>query len=240
MSEAPIQSDAVRLTNVQFRWQPSDPLVVDIDTFVVPRGQKVFVHGPSGSGKSSLLNLLGGVMSRYSGDVVILDTHLGRLSGSQRDTFRADHIGFVFQLFNLLPYLGLVENVTLPCRFSAIRRERAIARSGTLEAEARRLLSRMRLDVGALQTRHVAQLSVGQQQRVAAARALIGMPDLIIADEPTSSIDADAKLAFVDLLFEELEGTASTLIFVSHDADLGARFDRVAALQDFNRACVGA
>lgn len=227
--------EAVRLSDVQFRWAPTEPLVLDIASFSVRQGERVFIQGPSGSGKSTLLNLLGGVASGQSGTIEVLGTALHALKRSQRDAFRADHIGFIFQLFNLLPYLGLVQNVTLPCRFSATRRARAVEQSGSLEQEARRLLGRMQLDVDALASRPVAQLSVGQQQRVAAARALIGMPEIVIADEPTSAIDADAKLAFLDLLFEEIEGSGSTLIYVSHDAGLEGQFDRVVAFAGINR-----
>ena len=180
------------------------------------------------------MNLLGGVTTARTGSVTVKGTDLSTLGGSRRDAFRADHIGFVFQLFNLVPYLGLIENVTLPCRFSRKRRERA-ARGGSVESEAERLLTHMRLDVDALTSRPVAELSVGQQQRVAAARALIGAPELIVADEPTSSIDTDARDAFLDLLFAEVETTGSTLLFVSHDQGLAERFETTVHLSDINR-----
>ena len=169
------------------------------------------------------------------GQIGILGKEITALSASKRDSFRADNIGFIFQQFNLVPYLGLIENVTLPCRFSASRRENATA-SGSLDAEARRLLDAMQLDVQTLSQRPVATLSVGQQQRVAAARALIGAPDLIVADEPTSSIDTDARSAFLRLLFAEIGRTGATLVFVSHDSGLAGQFDRTIELGDVNRA----
>ena len=224
------------LSGVRFRWRPADPDILDIPEFRVARGQKVFLRGPSGSGKTTLLNLLGGVAVPQQGRVCVMGTDLAGLSGPGRDAFRAAHIGFVFQLFNLVPYLGLVENVTLPCRFSAARRTRA----GDPAAEARRLLAHMRLDVGALARHPVSRLSVGQQQRVAAARALIGAPEVVIADEPTSSIDADARDAFLDLLFAEVGRTGATLLFVSHEAALARRFDRTVELADINRVPVAA
>ena len=226
----------IRVSDLRFRWRREDPLVLDIAHLEVAEGERVFIKGPSGSGKTTLLNLLGGVAVAEAGAVSIVDTEIAALSGAQRDTFRADHIGFIFQMFNLVPYLSLIDNVTLPCLFSAARHRRALQRAPTLEAEASRLLGQMELDVDALATRSVARLSMGQQQRVAAARSLIGAPALIIADEPTSSIDTDLRRAFLDLLFREVAGAGSTLIFVSHDPSLEAAFDRTITLPEINRA----
>ncbi len=226
----------IRMSDVRFRWRRTDPLVLDISRLEVAAGERVFIKGPSGSGKTTLLNLLGGVAVPEAGGISIMDTDIVALGGARRDAFRADHIGFIFQMFNLVPYLSLVDNVTLPCRFSAARRRRVLERAGTLEAEARRLLGQMGLDVDALASRSVAQLSMGQQQRVAAARSLIGAPELIIADEPTSSIDAEVRRAFLDLLFGEVMQAGTTLLFVSHDPSLEAAFDRTLALAEINRA----
>ncbi len=226
----------IRMSDVRFRWRRTDPLVLDIARLEVAEGERVFIKGPSGSGKTTLLNLLGGVAVPEAGGILIMDTDIAALSGARRDAFRADHIGFIFQMFNLVPYLSLIDNVTLPCRFSAARRRRVLERAGTLEAEARRLLGQMELDVDALASRSVAQLSMGQQQRVAAARSLIGAPELIIADEPTSSIDAEVRRAFLDLLFGEVMQAGTTLLFVSHDPSLEAAFDRTLALAEINRA----
>lgn len=234
MTDAP----AIQLQNVRFGWTRGAPAIIDIEDLTVRRGEAVFIRGPSGSGKTTLLNLIGGVVVPDSGSVRVLGSDLGAMSGSARDRFRADHIGFVFQLFNLISYLGLIENVTLPCQFSAARRARATAVSGSLRAEARRLLGMMRIDEDDLAGRAVSQLSVGQQQRVAVARALIGTPDLIIADEPTSSLDADATEAFLALLFEEVSLSGAALVFVSHDQTLERHFDRTVVLSDVNRAAV--
>ncbi len=227
---------AVVLEDVRFRWRPDEPPVIDIADFRVMAGERVFVKGASGSGKTTLLNLLGGVATPERGSVAILGQDMPRLSGARRDAYRADHIGFIFQMFNLVPYLSLVDNVLLPCRFSRARRERALEASGGLEAEARRLLAHMELDADRLRGRGASRLSVGQQQRVAVARALIGRPQLIIADEPTSSLDADSRGRFLDLLFRETEEAGATLVFVSHDAGLQGAFDRSVALSDINRA----
>lgn len=155
-----------------------------------------------------------------------MDQSLGSLSAAARDRFRADHIGFIFQMFNLIPYLSVIENVMLPCRFSARRKQRAMANSATLEHEAQRLLDHLDLSDSSLQERRITDLSVGQQQRVAAARALMGAPEILIADEPTSALDSDRREAFIRLLFDECAEQGSTLVFVSHDESLQPLFDR--------------
>jgi putative ABC transport system ATP-binding protein len=228
MNDAP----AIALDQVRYEWTPGTP-VLDVPTLVVNRGERVFLRGPSGSGKSTLLGVIAGVLRPQSGSVRVLGRELSTLRGAGRDAFRAAHIGFIFQSFNLIPYLSLVENVALPARFSPERRARA---GSDLAGEARRLLGALGLADPALLARPVTQLSIGQQQRVAAARALLGRPDLLIADEPTSSLDADARESFLDLLMSECAAEGATLLFVSHDVSLGRLFDRVLALGDLNRA----
>lgn len=228
-------SPALRLANVRFRWTRGAPVTLAIDELEVARGERVFVQGPSGSGKSTLLALVGGVTVPESGQVEVLGTALNTLSGAARDRFRADHVGFVFQMFNLIPYLPLVDNVALPCHFSPRRRARAVESGGSVADEARRLLGRLGLADEARRDRPVTALSVGQQQRVAAARALIGAPEIVIADEPTSALDADHREAFVRLLFEECARHGITLLFVSHDAALAPGFDRTLRLPEVNR-----
>jgi putative ABC transport system ATP-binding protein len=196
----------------------------------------VFIEGPSGSGKSTLLNLLTGLVTPDTGEIAILGTNIGALSGPRRDAFRSAHIGLVFQMFNLIPYLSAMENVLLPCRFSAAR-GRAMAEAGTTaEAEARRLLSHLQLDPEQLEAGSVTRLSAGQQQRVAVARALIGKPELMICDEPTSALDGDAARAFLALIFAEAAASGATLIFVSHDKALAELFDRTIVLPEINEA----
>lgn len=224
----------VHLQAVQYRWSARQALVLDIADFQVLQGEKVFVQGPSGSGKSTLLGILGGVLLPQMGDVHILGRRLNGMRGRRRDTFRATHIGFIFQMFNLLPYLSLVENVLLPCHFSRQRQHNAQHRAGDLRAEAVRLLSDLGLDA-TLHDNVATQLSVGQQQRVAVARALIGRPELLIADEPTSALDADAQEGFLKLLFQECNAVDTTVIFVSHNAALATQFDRSVELAEINR-----
>ena len=231
-----MQEPIVELSNVRFSWSAASPIVVDIESLRIENAERIFLRGPSGSGKSTLLSLLAGVVAPKEGSVRVLGQDIGRLGSAARDRFRADHIGFIFQMFNLIPYLSVVDNVCLPCGFSARRAARAAGTGGSVEAEAIRLLDRLDMaDAGVLH-RPVTDLSVGQQQRVAAARALIGAPELVIADEPTSSLDSDRRAAFLDLLFHECAREQAALIFVSHDASLAPLFDHAIEFAEINRA----
>jgi putative ABC transport system ATP-binding protein len=231
MASAPI----VRIGGLRFTWPAQDAPCLEIPELDVYAGERIFIHGPSGSGKSTLLALLGGVLVPQHGSIQVLGTALNALKASQRDRFRCDHVGFVFQLFNLVPYLSVLDNVMLPCRFSARRRERCITGGGSVRAEALRLISHLDLDASLL-ARNVTDLSVGQQQRVAAARALLGRPEIVVADEPTSALDADRQQAFLQLLMQECEAAGATLLFVSHDRRLASQFTREVDLQEINRA----
>ncbi|MEB0134662.1 ATP-binding cassette domain-containing protein [Actimicrobium sp. CCC2.4] len=231
-----IHSPAIAIEDVVFRWKPDQPCL-DIPGINIMAGERLFLHGPSGCGKSTLLALLAGVLVPQQGDITVLGQPLASLSASERDRFRVDHIGFVFQQFNVLPYLSVLENTVLPCRFSRRRAAQAIVTSGSVGAEAHRLLSRLGLGQ-ALLARPAAMLSVGQQQRVAAARALMGTPALLIADEPTSSLDAARQLDFLALL-QECAAASSTLVVVSHDQRLATHFSHTLALPEINRAAPG-
>ena len=226
-------SAAIELRNLRFGWG-EDSTLLDIADFQVRRGERLFLQGPSGSGKSTLLGLLGGVLLPRQGQVEILGTDLAALGGSARDRFRADHIGIIFQQFNLLPFLDAIENVTLACRFSPQRTRRV--RDPT--ADARRLLQALEVDPQQMRKVSAHSLSVGQQQRVAAARALIGAPEILIADEPTSALDTEARAAFLSLLFAECERAGTTILFVSHDTSLAPLFTRSVRLAEINRSAV--
>jgi putative ABC transport system ATP-binding protein len=225
---------AIELEQIRFAWPKSQQDTLHISRLAIARKERVFLQGASGSGKTTLLSLLGGVVTPQQGNIRVLGQSVSQLRPADRDSFRADHIGFVFQMFNLIPYLSLVDNVTLPCRFSRKRLHQVSTGGKTPVQEAERLLRHLKLDLLKLGNRPVTDLSVGQQQRVAVARALIGSPELIIADEPTSALDTDARFAFIDLLFKEVELSQSTLMFVSHDASLRNKFDRTIALQEIN------
>jgi len=213
------------MRTVQYAWRGQAAPCIALDRLDVAARERIFIHGPSGSGKSTLLGLLGGVIVPQSGSIRLLGTELTQIRPSARDRFRADHIGFLFQSFNLVPYLSTIENVLLPCRFSARRRERATEGGRSVHQEARGLLRDLDVEP-ALFHRDVTTLSVGQQQRVAAARALLGRPEIIIADEPTSALDADRQAAFIQLLLRECADAGATVVFVSHDMRLAPFFTR--------------
>ncbi len=225
---------AIEITELSFTWSKQAQPVLNITSLNIDSGERVFLRGPSGCGKSTLLSLLSGIATPQSGVLKVLGQDFITPGNAQRDRFRAHHIGFIFQMFNLIPYLSVVENVVLPCQFSSKRKHKVLAQADSLEQEAIRLLKHLDMaDKNVLQA-PVNELSVGQQQRVAAARALIGAPELVIADEPTSSLDADRRIAFIDLLFRECDSTNSTLIFVSHDISLEAQFERVIEFEQLN------
>jgi putative ABC transport system ATP-binding protein len=226
---------AVLLKDVVFRWPGQRRATLIIPSFAAFPGERVFIAGPSGSGKSTLLGLIAGILSPNSGTVAVNEVCLNDLNGAKRDMFRGDHMGFIFQQFNLIPYLSVLENVLIPCRFSTLRRKRACARSGSPMSEARSLLERLDL-ASSLWDRPVNRLSVGQQQRAAAARALIGGPSVLMADEPTSSLDADRRRTFLRLLLEECRSAGASLLFVSHDRSLAEDFSTVVRLPELNKA----
>lgn len=187
--------------------------------------------GASGSGKSTLLSLICGIVTPQAGSVTVMGQDTGRISAAARDRMRAERIGVIFQMFNLLPYASGLDNILLPLRFAPARR----ARCGDPRAEALALAGDLGLPEALMTEAAASTLSVGQQQRVAVARAMIGQPPLIIADEPSSALDADAQAGFVDILFRQLRAAGSGLLMVSHDERLAGQFDRVIAMKDIAR-----
>lgn len=206
----------------------SSPLVLSIDELEIKSGEKVFLYGPSGHGKSTLLNILAGVLPVRNGQVEVLGKNLHNIGQSARDHLRGENIGYIFQLFNLIPYLTIRENIVLPC---LINKKRA----GKIDfhQQADDLIKTLGLSQFA--EKKVTSLSIGQQQRVAAARALIGSPSLIIADEPTSSLDEFNTSEFMNLLLGEWEKRGFTLVFVSHDSGLKKYFPKTISLPDINK-----
>lgn len=223
---------------LRFAWTRGGADTLVLGRWHVEPGQTVFLQGPSGCGKSTLLGLLAGVLSPQQGRVSLLGQDWSALRPSQRDAFRAQHVGVIFQQFNLLPYLNVLDNVTLPCRFSSSRHARCQAAGGP-RASAQNWLQRMGLPES-LWARRADALSVGQQQRVAAARALIGQPELILADEPTSALDAALRHDFMDLLLDAAREAGSALVCVSHDEQQATRFDVQWSLPEMQKMGTGA
>jgi putative ABC transport system ATP-binding protein len=226
-----MSTPVLQVQELRFRWPSQAEETLNIPSLHIQQGERVFIQGRSGSGKTTLLNMITGINCPQQGRVQVLGTELTQLSAIQRDQFRVDHLGIIFQQFNLLPYLSLLENVQLPCWFSPKRK----AKAGQITQTARRLLAELQIPTKYL-NRPIHALSVGQQQRVAVARALIGQPEIIIADEPTSALDTDNRQRFLELLFQEAQQQGTTLIFVSHDPQIAQHFPRVIALSDLNLA----
>lgn len=203
--------------------------IIEIPEWSVAAGEQIFLHGPSGSGKSTLLNLLSGILTSTEGSIKILNQSLNLMSERQKDKFRANHIGLVFQQFNLIHYLSALDNIRLAKHFAnAPFRKKD-------DSRAKELLHALGINK-TLHHQPASALSTGQQQRVAIARSLINTPELLIVDEPTSALDSQSRDAFMTLLMETVTQHNITLIFVSHDQSLTQYFSRTVALQDINTA----
>lgn len=211
----------LNLNDVCFRWPGRASFELNVPDLTLAPGETVLLLGESGSGKSTLLSLICGTIIAQRGTVAIDGTDIASLSSGRRDRFRAEKIGLIFQQFNLLPFASVRDNILLPLRFAPDR----AGRVPSPETEAETLCRNLGLPETVMGVQ-AGTLSVGQQQRVAAARALIGTPPLIIADEPTSSLDAATQTAFLDLLFAQSRAHGTTLLMVSHDARLSDQFDR--------------
>ena len=215
---------AISMQDVKFQWAKTDSPTVDIKKWRIDKGQSVFLYGRSGSGKSTLLNIIAGILEPQQGSVNILGQDITHLSQVQKDRFRARHMGVIFQQFNLIPYLSVVDNIQLSQTFSTVKRTKA---------DMVHLVEQLGLSTDLLQ-RKANQLSIGQQQRVAVARALHHQPEIIIADEPTSALDTETRDEFIELLLQQAKTNNSTVLFVSHDKSLACYFDQVIDLQELN------
>ena len=198
--------------------------ILDIERFAIAPGEQAVIRGRSGSGKTTLLHLIAGISRADAGKVEIDGVDISRLPEAGRDRFRADKIGYVFQTFNLLPGFSALENVLLGMTFSGGKSDRARAVS-LLEQVG---LSH-RLD-------HSPQrLSVGEQQRVAVARALANRPKLLLADEPTANVDPANQQQIVDLIRKRCEDENVALLLVTHETEVAQQFERVETIDSFNQ-----
>lgn len=219
---------AIQLNDVHFAY-PEAPNtdVLNIKSWSVSDQDQVFVHGPSGGGKSTLLNLLSGMLTATTGEVNVLGERLDTMNERQRDRFRANHIGYIFQQFNLIPYIDAIDNIQLAHQFANKNPQ------SVLVDEIKSLLSTFDIT----QTdwhKPVGKLSIGQQQRIAIARAMINKPQVLIADEPTSSLDQKNRDNFMSALMSLVSEHRITLLFVSHDMSLANYFSRTDALSEIN------
>ncbi|MEK6628869.1 MAG: ABC transporter ATP-binding protein [Bdellovibrionota bacterium] len=215
-------SNSIEIKNLKFSYEPND--ILNISSFKVKEGEIVFLYGPSGSGKSTLLELIAGVLKNKSGELNVCGNSLTQMSLAELDHFRAENIGYIFQSFNLIPYLSVLENIVLPYLFQKKEID---------QAELTDLIKNLGLT--AFINRPVSQLSVGQQQRVAVARALIKKPKIILADEPTSALDYNHRENFLKILFKLCRSHKTTVLFVSHDLSIEKLFDRSVSLVQINQ-----
>jgi putative ABC transport system ATP-binding protein len=218
------KSNAISMHDVKFYWSKTTPPTLNIKEWHIDKGQSVFLYGRSGSGKSTLLNIIAGILEPQQGVVNILNQDITRLGQVEKDRFRARHMGVIFQQFNLIPYLSVVDNIQLSQTFSAAKRSKE---------QMVHLVEQLGLPADLL-LRKANQLSVGQQQRVAVARALHHQPEIIIADEPTSALDTETRDEFIELLLQQAKTNNSAVLFVSHDKSLACYFDQTIDLQKLN------
>ena len=224
---------AVKLSEIDFNWgSERNDFRIQVKNFQLEKGESAIIVGPSGGGKSTLLSLISGIARPRDGTVEITGKNLGKMTNSERDSFRADNLGIIFQQFNLLPYLSAIDNVLLPLKFSCARKAACDKVNATPRAEAERLLKNLDISPETLGNQKAVTLSIGQQQRVAAARAFIGSPEIIIADEPTSSLDEENQEEFLKQLFSEKDATSTSLLMVSHNSRIAKRFDRLVKLEN--------
>jgi putative ABC transport system ATP-binding protein len=220
---------SLHIKDLRFSWPGSAKPAVDVADWRLPEGSRTFLYGPSGSGKTSPLNLICGIHRPDSGCIQIAGTNVGALSARRRDRSRAQHIGIIFQTLNLLPYLSTFDDIRLGQVFGG-----NCVPGSELKARAAQLLGQLSLPADVLNKLAWA-LSTGQQQRVAIARALIHEPALIVADEPTSELDAAARDDFISTLLPCAALHNSTVIVVSHDLSIAPHFDQHVELSSINR-----
>ena len=215
----------IKIKNLEFQYSSNDDTLFNIPELTIEKGSKLLIEGPSGSGKTTFLNLIAGLLIAKKGSIKVLNTEIDQLKSTEMDQFRANHYGIIFQLFNLIPHLSVLENIALPCMFSKLKKNNVLKKTSTINAHINELCNE--LDISKrLINKPVKQLSIGEQQRVAIARALIGEPEIIIADEASSALDEKRKNQFMDLLFRTTEKYNATLIFVSHDKTLRTSFNQ--------------
>ena len=216
---------ALELQNIEFSWpQQAKPLFA-IAELTLQQGETLFIGGPSGCGKTSLLSLITGIQVAQHGTCRVLGTTMNQLSPSDRDRFRGEHLGLIFQQFNLLPFLTVQENIELPSKLFISRYNKSVQHFGSVQKHVDVLCDALHLSHN-LRQRQAHLLSVGEQQRVAAARALLGCPELIVADEPTSALDEENKVDFLNLLLTTAKAQNSSVVTVSHDMRIANQFDQ--------------
>lgn len=213
----------IELYGLKFSYGTSG-FALDVPELSVSRGETVAVIGPSGCGKTTLLNIIAGILRPHAGRVVIDTTDLAGVDQNAARNFRAEHIGLIFQEFELLEYLNVLDNIVLPFRIN-----HALRLTSNVETQARELASRT--GIADKLRRYPDHLSQGERQRAAVCRALITRPKLLLADEPTGNLDPDNKHKVIETLLECARDQGATVVAVTHDRELVPNFERVI---DFN------
>ncbi len=221
----------IEIQNLQFKYATGNFALV-IPRFTVQSGEKVAFIGPSGTGKTTLLNLIAGIIPVIHGTVEVSGTAIHQLGDAQRRRFRITTIGFVFQDFELLDYLHVFDNILHPYRITdAMRLDRSVRQRAASLADA--------MGIGDKLKRRATDLSQGEKQRAAICRALLPRPQLILSDEATGNLDPDNKTKILDLLFNAVKTNGTTLLAVTHDHELLGRFDRVIDFNDLQSGSKG-
>jgi len=221
----------INIQNLLFRYQGGD-FQLKIPQFQLEAGERVAIIGPSGSGKTTLLNIIAGIISADLGKVTVNNIKVDKLTDAQRRDFRITQIGFIFQDFQLLDYLTIFDNILHTYRIT-----QALKLTNNVRERAHKLASQM--NIAEKLPRYTNELSQGEQQRAAICRALLPHPKLILADEATGNLDPRNKGYILDSLFESVEQHDASLLAVTHDHDLLARFDRVVDFADFHHEALG-
>jgi len=228
-----ISEPGAALRNIRFRYQHTDktrPFELAVDELVLERGEAVACIGPSGSGKTTLLHLCAGILVPDEGEVTLAGRRIDSLPDAKRRARRAADVGLVFQEFELLDYLDVLDNVIVPYRLRGVDRE------GLRSARERAVAIAETIGIGDLLGRLPHRLSQGERQRVAIARALVTEPALVLCDEPTGNLDPDTASAALDLLLDQARARGAALLMVTHDHGLLERFDRVIDVRELHTA----
>ena len=210
------------LTSENLAFKFTDGLQIKFPNLNAQVGEKILITGSSGSGKSTFLNLIAGAIKLQTGKLIFDKFNYNAQKSYVIDKFRAEKIGYVFQTLNLIPFLSVFENITLSIKFSKKR----AANVNNVKDEVIRLLLSLGLEENILEKK-TSNLSIGQQQRVAVCRALLGSPKLFLADEPTSALDDESSKKFIKELFQTFNKKQQIIIIASHDLRLANSFDRV-------------
>ncbi|MEE9574012.1 MAG: ABC transporter ATP-binding protein [Candidatus Neomarinimicrobiota bacterium] len=216
----------IELSDVKYSYPNSD-FHLSIDSLLIGTGEKTAVIGPSGFGKTTMLNLIAGIITPSEGKISVKNNHVNQLSDNERRDYRIKEIGFVFQDFKLLEYLNVLDNILLPFRINkSLRLTKEIRENAQVLAASINIEDKL--------NKHPSKLSHGERQRVAICRALLNKPSLILADEPTGNLDPANKAHIMDILFDYVNNYSSTLITVTHDHALLSGFDKVIDFQKLN------